>query len=252
MSKITLADISTRAPKKADKSEIEKETEKYCDLVGDLQHTLYAEKKQSLLVILQGMDASGKDGTTQKVFSDCTPGAVHVYSFKKPTELELSHDFLWRVHQQVPQKGYIQVFNRSHYEDILIQRVHKWIDDKQVKRRMAAINAFEQLLLHDNRTQILKFYLHISPERQLGKLQERIDDPKQNWKHNQGDWNEREYWDDYMKAYEYAINESEIPWHVIPADQRWYRNYAVARVVAEKLAAMDPQLPRLHKEEQRT
>lgn len=242
---IQLSQIKTEAPKTLEKSHIIKRTEELAKIISDLQHILYAQQKHSLLVILQGMDASGKDGTTQEVFGKCTPGAVRVFGFKKPTEEEMSHDFLWRVHKHAPEKGYIQVFNRSHYEDILIQRVHGWIDMEKVEKRMAAINAFEELLSFDNNTTVLKFYLHISEAKQLEKLQERIDDPLKNWKHNDGDWKERPYWAKYMEAYEYAINQSQIPWHIIPADKKWYRNYLVAEAVAKALLDMNLELPSL-------
>ncbi len=242
---IQLSLIKTEAPNTLEKSHIIKRTEELAKIISDLQHILYAQQKHSLLVILQGMDASGKDGTTQEVFGKCTPGAVKVYGFKKPTEEEMSHDFLWRVHKHAPEKGYIQVFNRSHYEDILIQRVHGWIDMERVEKRMAAINAFEELLTFDNNTTVLKFYLHISEARQLEKLQERIDDPLKNWKHNDGDWKERPYWKQYMEAYEYAINQSSIPWQIIPADKKWYRNYLVAEAVAKALLDMKLELPSL-------
>lgn len=247
---IQLSQISSEAPHTLKKTQIVERTEELAKIIGDLQHILYAEKKHSLLVILQGMDASGKDGTTQEVFGKCTPGAVKVYGFKKPTEEELGHDFLWRVHKHAPEKGYIQVYNRSHYEDILIQRVHGWINMERVEKRMAAINAYEELLSFDNNTTILKFYLHISEARQLEKLQERIDDPQKNWKHNDGDWKERAYWNQYMDAYEYAFKESKIPWQIIPANQRWYRNYLVAEAVAKALLDMNLKLPSLPSKEE--
>jgi polyphosphate kinase 2 (PPK2 family) len=169
------------------------------------------------------------------VFSDCTIAGLDLVSFKKPTEEEFAHDFLWRVHRWVPQKGMLTIFNRSHYEDILIQRVHGWIDMERVQKRMNAINAFEDLLQFDNNTKIFKFYMHISKEEQLVQLQERIDDPEKRWKHNDGDWKEREHWDQYMEAYEYAINNSTTPWHICPVDQRWYRNYFIAKTLADNL-----------------
>lgn len=249
---IKLSKISTKAPEDLKKKKIEAATEEIAKKIGDLQHILYAEKKHSLLVILQGMDASGKDGTTRAVFQGCSPGAVWVEAFKKPTEDEFAHDFLWRVHKVVPPKGIIQVFNRSHYEDILIQRVHGWIDEDKVKKRMKAINAFEELLEFDNNTTVLKFYMHISKERQQEKLQERIDEAEKNWKHNDGDWQEAKLWNEYMKAYEYAINHSDIPWYIVPSDSRWYRNYFVAQKVLERLEALHLKLPTLPKKEEET
>jgi PPK2 family polyphosphate:nucleotide phosphotransferase len=238
-----LSEISTLPPPELNKKWAEKETAAMVHAIGEWQHKLYAEGKQSVLVILQGMDASGKDGTIKTVFADCNPTGIDVYSFKKPTELEMAHDFLWRVHQRAPEKGNIMVFNRSHYEDILIQRVHNWINDTRAEKRMHAINAFEQLIQFDANTTIIKCYMHISRERQQEKLQERLDDTTKNWKHNAGDWDENDHWDTYMKYYEYAINKSEVPWEIIPCDKRWYRNYCVAKVVLARLEKMNPALP---------
>jgi PPK2 family polyphosphate:nucleotide phosphotransferase len=219
---IKLSEISSLPPDELKKKKIVIKTHELAIKIGHLQHKLYAEGSQSLLVILQGMDASGKDGTVKTVFSDCNPTGIDTYAFKKPTEEEFAHDFLWRVHQRSPRKGNIMIFNRSHYEDILIQRVHKWIDEERVEKRMSAINAYEELMQFDNKTKVLKFYMHISPERQQEKLQERIDDPTKNWKHKAADWDENDHWDEYMKAYEYAINESVIPWNIVPCDKRWF------------------------------
>jgi len=240
---IKLSDISTKAPEGFTKEDIKRKTDRMARRIGDLQHILYAEKKHSLLVILQGMDASGKDGATRKVFSYCNPTGINAYPFRKPTEEEFAHDFLWRIHKQAPQKGQIKVFIRSHYEDILIQRVHKWIDDTKVKNRMTAINEWEKNLVNDNNTVVLKFYMHLSKEHQQKKLQERIDDPRKQWKHNAEDWKERELWNDYMKCYEYAINESDIPWTIAPVDKRWYRDYFIAEKVLETLESLDLKLP---------
>ncbi len=242
---VLLSKISTRAPKGLDKEEIKKKTEKMTKEIAVLQHALYAEKKQSLLVVFQGMDASGKDGATKHVFKHCGTIGIDAFGFKKPTDEEFAHDFLWRVHKLAPAKGYIQIFNRSHYEDILIQRVHHWIDAKRVKNRMNAINAFEQLLEFDNNTKVIKFYMHISKEKQREKLQERIDDPTKNWKHNNSDWEQTTFWAQYRKAYEYAINESAIPWHIAPVDQKWYRDYSIAKVILDTLKKMNPILPLL-------
>jgi PPK2 family polyphosphate:nucleotide phosphotransferase len=192
------------------------------------------------------MDGSGKDGITRAIFQGCSPAGVQVCSFKKPTEEEMGHDFLWRVHKQVPERGYIKVFNRSHYEDILIQYVRGWIDDDRREKRMSSINAFEELLTNDNRTTVLKYYLHISPEAQLEKLQERIDNPKKHWKHNDGDWEERKMWKQYRTAYEYAINNSAIGWHIIPCDKEWYRDYIAAKILCDALESLHMQLPLLN------
>ncbi|MDX1410067.1 MAG: polyphosphate kinase, partial [Saprospiraceae bacterium] len=215
--------------------------------IGDLQHRLYAEKKHSLLVILQGMDASGKDGATRHLFQDCSPIGINAYGFKKPTEEEFAHDFLWRIHKQVPRKGMITIFNRSHYEDILIQKVHGWIDDKRREQRMRAINCFEQNLIDDNGTTILKFYMHLSRDRQKEKLQERIDNPRKQWKHNPDDWKEAELWDQYMECYEYAINNSTVPWIIAPVDQRWYRDHFIGTRVLEAMESLNIKLPTIKK-----
>lgn len=242
---INLAEISTRAPKSMEKDNIKEETKDLLDRIGDLQNMLYAERKHSLLIVLQGMDSSGKDSTTRTLFSKCSPAGVQVSAFKKPTEEEFAHDFLWRVHKVMPEKGMVKVFNRSHYEDILIQWVHGWIDDKKRDRRMASINMFEELLQEDANTTVVKFYMHISEDEQLKQLTERIEDPKKYWKHSDGDWKERELWDKYREAYEYAINKSSIPWTVLPCDQNWYRDYIAAKTVCEALENMKMTLPPL-------
>ena len=245
---IKLDKIPTTPPKGVTKKSLKKETEEIAERIGELQQLMFAERKHSLLVVFQGMDSSGKDGATRETFKYCSPGGVHAVGFKKPTDLEFAHDFLWRVHQQVPQKGMIKVFNRSHYEDVLVQRVHGWITEKRVKKRMAAINAFEDLLQFDNNTTVLKFYLHISPERQLEKLTERMNVKRKFWKHNDGDWEQREHWDKYRKCYEYVLNNSTIPWTVVPVDERWYRNYFVAKKVLETLEGMKMKFPPLKTE----
>jgi PPK2 family polyphosphate:nucleotide phosphotransferase len=241
---IKLSDYSTDAPKGVDEQKIRDKTKELAKEIAALQYDLYKESKQALLVIFQGMDASGKDGSTRNVFRYCGPTGISAHSFKKPTDLEFSHDFLWRVNKITPAKGEITIFNRSHYEDILIQRVHGWIDNKRAKARIDAINAWETLLTKDNNTRILKFYMHISPERQLEKLQERIDDPTKNWKHKAQDWEERKLWDKYMKYYQEAINKCDaVPWIIAPVDQRWYRNYFVAEKVLKTLKAMKIKVP---------
>ncbi|MEZ4950016.1 MAG: polyphosphate kinase [Saprospiraceae bacterium] len=242
---IKLSEIPTRSPESLSKKEGKKVTKKFAKRLGELQHKMYAEGKYSLLIILQGMDGSGKDGAVRNIFRYCSPTGIKVHGFKKPTEEEFSHDFLWRIHKQVPEQGMIQIFNRSHYEDILIQRVHNWIDEETVHRRMAAINSFEQLLEFDNKTIVFKFYMHLSKEQQVLELQERIDDPTKQWKHNPGDWEEAKLWDEYMRCYEYAINESVIPWHIVPVDQRWYRDYIISQILVNRLEELNMQLPGL-------
>ncbi len=248
MSIIKLNEISTTPPDHLDEDTIKDLTKKIGRDISDLQELLYANSKHGMLIVFQGMDTSGKDGTTEKVFRYCTPNGVHAFSFKKPTDLEFAHDFLWRVHKVTPPKGKIHVFNRSHYEDILIQRVHNWIDDETRTLRMNAINAFENLLTFDANTIVLKFYLHISKEKQKEKLEERMQVERKFWKYNPRDWEERKHWDNYMEAYEYAINHSTIPWTIVPADRRWYRNYVVAEKVKQTLLDLEMKYPPLKTE----
>jgi len=245
---IKLSELSTRAPEDLLKKEVEKGTNDLYKRIGELHEMMMAGKKHSLLVVFQGMDASGKDGLTKRIFRYCSAVGVNAKGFKKPTDEEFAHDFLWRIHKHAPAKGTVQVFNRSHYEDILIQRVHGWIDEERVNVRINAINAFEDLLQKDNGTTVLKFYLHLSPERQLEKLQERLDLPRKNYKHNDGDWKERQLWDKYMECYEDAINRcNAAPWYIVPADQRWYRNFYVAQTVLKTLEDMNLEYPLLDK-----
>lgn len=242
---INISKIATRAPKDLDKDTAKARTKEYTERIGELQNRLYAEGKQSLLIVLQGMDGSGKDGTTRGLFRYCSPAGVQVCTFKKPTEEEFAHDFLWRVHKQMPEKGYVKVFNRSHYEDVLIQWVHGWIDDKRREKRMKAINAFEDLLISDAKTTVLKLFLHISEEKQKEKLQERIDEPHKYWKHSDGDWEERKLWAKYQDAYNYVLNNSAVAWEIIPCDNEWYRDYLSAKIVCETLEKMNPEYPPL-------
>jgi PPK2 family polyphosphate:nucleotide phosphotransferase len=242
---IRLSEIATTPPENADKKELRKETQKFVDRLGELQEILFAQQKYSVLVVFQGMDASGKDGAVRNVFKECHPSGVDVYSFKKPTEEEFAHDFLWRVHKRAPRKGMIQIFNRSHYEDVLIQRVHKWIDGETVDKRLQAINAFEELLSFDGNTIILKFYLHLSFEQQAIELQQRIDEKEKHWKHNANDWKEREHWKEYMRCYEDVFRRSSIPWHIVPVDARWYRDYVVSKTIVEALEKLNLEFPEL-------
>lgn len=248
MGNIKLKDISTRAPKDWDKEQTKATTTGIIESLNELQNLLYAESKHAVLVILQGMDASGKDGVIRKVFGALNPQGVRVHSFKVPTEEELSHDFLWRVHGVCPPKGTIQIFNRSHYEDVLITRVHKWIDEKTVKKRIKAINDFEQLLQEHNNTTILKFYLHISPEEQEQRLQERIHNPAKQWKYNEKDFEEAKLWDDYRAAYEDCFEQcNDVPWTIVPADQNWYKEYLIAHTLQKALEKLNMQYPGLKK-----
>ncbi len=245
MAKIILSKISTKPPKQFEKKETIKKTEELAEKIGLMCEMMWAEKKNSLLVVLQGMDGSGKDGVAKSVFMNCPALCIDAHPFRKPTEEEFAHDFLWRVHKNVPSKGQIKLFIRSHYEDILIQRVHQWIDDQKAAARLEAINHFEKLLQEDNDTTILKFYLHLSHERQLEKLEERKTDPEKQWKYNPADIEESKLWDKYMRYYEAAINGSDLKWHIVPSDMRWYRNYFVAKIVHETLENLKPAYPLL-------
>ncbi len=245
MAKIILSKIATKPPKQFEKKETIKKTEELAEKIGLMSEMILAEKKNSLLVVLQGMDASGKDGVAKSVFMNCPALCIDAHAFKKPTEEEFAHDFLWRVHKYVPAKGQVKLFIRSHYEDILIQRVHQWIDDQRAAARLDAINHFEKIIQEDNDTTILKFYLHISHERQLEKLEERKTDPTKQWKFNAADFEESKLWDKYMRYYEAAINGSDIKWHIVPSDTRWYRNYFVANIVHETLKNLKPAYPLL-------
>lgn len=250
MKKIILNKIETTAPKKFNKEQIKKEVLKLKLRLEELQNVLYAESKHAILIVLQGMDASGKDGAIKNVFESVNPLGCSVFPFKRPTELEMSHDFLWRIHQVVPKKGMIHIFNRSHYEDVLIQKVHKWVDEKTIKNRYEHINNFEKLL-RDTGTIVLKFYLHISKEKQLERLQERLSDKTKRWKHNAGDLKEREFWNDYMKAYESAFEHCSVAaeWNIIPADQNWIKEYLIAKKVVETLENLNMKYPGLKKEQ---
>ena len=218
----------------------EAKTIKLLERIAKEQEKLFASASKALLIVIQAMDGAGKDSTISHVMQSCSPQGVRVTYFKAPTALELSHDYLWRVHQVCPPKGVVGLFNRSHYEDVLITRVHGWIDGKTAKRRYQHIRDFEAMLA-DNGTTILKFYLNISKEEQRIQLQERVDDPTKRWKFNPGDLEERKRWDDYMGAYEDAIEATSTdwaPWYVIPSNRRWYRNLVISNVVAETMTGM--------------
>jgi len=212
----------------------------------DLQRRLYAQDRLGLLVVLQAMDTGGKDGVIRKVFSGVNPQGVRVARFERPTPLELAHDYLWRVHAQAPRKGEIVIFNRSHYEDVLVVRVDELVPKKVWKRRYQHIRDFERLLA-DEGAVIVKFCLHIDREEQARRLQSRLDDPDKNWKFDAHDLEQRERWDDYMLAFRDAIAETHrphAPWYVIPANRKWFRDYAVMRVLVDTLRGIDPQYPK--------
>ena len=236
--------ISTNTGK-TDRRKGKKELKKLRHKLADLQHRLYAEGRRKLLVVFQAMDAGGKDGTTRRVFDGVNPQGVQVTSFKNPTSEELRHDFLWRIHRAVPAAGMIGVFNRSHYEDVLVARVDKLVPETVWKARYEHINHFERLLT-DSGTRILKFYFHVSREEQLGRLRSRLEDPRKLWKYSADDFTKRRLWPAYMKAYREVFQRCTTewaPWHVIPADQKWYRNLLVAELIVDALTEMDPQFP---------
>lgn len=213
--------------------------------LAELQELIFAGREQKVLILLQGMDASGKDGTIRHVMGGFNPQGVHVVSFGQPSKVELDHDYLWRVHQQVPGKGEVVVFNRSHYEDVLVVRVHDLVPESDWKKRYAQINDFERMLTETG-TLLLKFFLHISKEEQRKRLQERIDDPTKRWKFQHGDLEERKLWSDYERAYEDALTKcstSYAPWYVVPANQKWYRNYVVSSIVVDALKRLKMKYP---------
>ena len=248
MPKVRLDDIDTRAPKDMDKTEIKEKTLQITKELNELQNLLYAEQKHAVLVVIQGMDASGKDGVIRNVFGQLNPQGVLVKSFKAPSAEELSHDFLWRIHSHAPAKGMIQIFNRSHYEDILVTRVHKWCDDEMAKKRMKAINNFEKLLVEQNNTVVLKFYLHISPDEQQKRLQERINDPTKQWKYNENDFAEAKLWKQYMNMYEDCFdNCNDVPWTIVPADQNWYKEHIIAKQLRDALKDLKMKYPGIKK-----
>lgn len=247
MANTSFLKISTRAPKNFNKDKIKEKTAKILVELDELQNLLFAESKHSVLVVIQGMDASGKDGAIRDVFGQLNPQGVLVKSFKAPTAEELAHDFLWRIHQNTPSKGMIQIFNRSHYEDILITRVHKWCDDKTAKQRIKAINDFEELLVNNN-THILKFYLHISKEEQHERLTERLDIPQKQWKYNEKDFEEAKLWKEYMNAYEDCFkNCNKIPWIITPSDQNWYKEYIISSNLYNLLKGLKMRYPGIKK-----
>ncbi len=213
--------------------------------LGELQARLYAEGRQALLIVLQGMDTAGKDGTIRHVFRAVNPQGVRVTSFKKPTALELAHDYLWRIHRHAPARGEIGIFNRSHYEDVLVVRVHELVPREVWARRYDHINAFEQRL-SDEGTRIVKFFLHLSKEEQKERLEARLANPEKHWKFNPADVAERKLWDAYTEAYRVMLERTSTaaaPWYAVPADRKWQRNLIVARVLVETLEAMDPRFP---------
>ncbi len=242
---VKLEKLPTRSRQKYKRSEARDLLRKHRATMSGMQEVLYAGEQKALLIVLQGMDTAGKDGTIRHIFSGINPQGCQVASFKVPTSLELRHDFLWRVHSKVPPRGMIGLFNRSHYEDVLSPRVHKQISKKTAERHIAEINDFESMLWHNDVT-ILKFFLHISKEEQGRRLQARLDDPDKYWKLSEGDFHERTFWEDYQEAYSDVISATShkhAPWFIIPADQKWYRNLAISGILAEAMSGMKLSYP---------
>lgn len=227
------------------KSDAEAETRENAKKIGELVYRLYAEKQQSVLVVLQGIDTAGKDGATRAILDEVNPLGICLAAFKRPTEEELGHDFLWRIHKQVPGKGEMCIFNRSHYEDVIVVRVHDLVPKKVWKERFEQINSFEKFLALSG-TKVLKFFLHISKEEQKARLKARLVDPTKRWKFSVGDLEERKFWDQYIDAFDDALtkcNTDHAPWHIVPADHKWYRNLIISREVRKALEELNPQFP---------
>ena len=233
-------DTNDKSERTGDKAQDAVVLEKLATEINALQDILYAQGKHKILLVIQGMDASGKDGTVKHVFSECDPLGIRLASFKGPTPEELAHDYLWRAHQVVPKKGEITIFNRSHYEDVLIVKVHDWIDEAECKRRYAQINDFERMLTETG-TVIIKCYLHISKAEQKERMLERLNDPTKTWKFNPNDLKERELWDKYMQAYENvmkATSTDDAPWYVVPADSKTNRNLLISKILLNTLKSL--------------
>jgi PPK2 family polyphosphate:nucleotide phosphotransferase len=236
--KIKLSSISESPPKGLTEEKARGEFDKLGQELFDLQDLLWGARKNSVLVILQGRDSAGKDGAIKHVVGCLNPRGVHVRSFGVPTQEEIEHDFLWRIHRHAPRKGEFAIFNRSHYEDVLVVRVHDLVPKSLWKERYGHIRDFEELLA-EHGTIVLKFFLHISRGEQKKRLLKREEDPRTAWKLNSGDWEERELWDNYTEAYEEALSRTATklaPWHIVPADSKWYRNLVIARTIAQALA----------------
>ena len=227
------------------RSDVKKRLKELNAKLSVLQSTIYAEEKHKVLVVLQAMDAGGKDGTIKKIFTGINPAGVRVESFKKPSTVELAHDYLWRVHSKVPKKGEITVFNRSHYEDVLVVRVMDLVDESVWKRRYQQIVDFERLL-HDEGTTVIKIFLHISRDEQRKRLQDRLDVPEKNWKFKARDLEHREMWDKYMQAFQDAVSQTTTefsPWFVVPANKKWYRDLVISEIMVQTLENLNPKYP---------
>jgi PPK2 family polyphosphate:nucleotide phosphotransferase len=241
---INLKKISTKPERAFSRRFAEKETARFKEELFSLQNLLFAGQKYSLLIIMQGMDASGKDGTIRHVFTSMNPMGVNIKAFKNPNEEEKNHDFLWRVHPHAPAKGMISVFNRSQYEDILVPTVHRTLEKKLIEGRYEQINDFEKMLVASD-TIILKFFLHISKEEQKKRIKERQQIPHKKWKYDKSDSLESKYWDEYTSVYENIIKRCshDLPWIIVPADNKWYRNYVIAREVRNTLVKLKMKYP---------
>ncbi len=248
MKKIKLENINTKAPAKTDKAVCKLEFDKLQKRFFDIQHLLYASDTYSLLIVFQGIDTSGKDSTIRHVFSCVNPLGVHATSFKVPNDEELEHDYMWRIFQKLPEKGRIQIFNRSYYEDILVPTIQKTLPSQLIEKRYDFINAFEHHLL-DNNTLILKFFLHISEDEQKKRIQERLQDPEKRWKYSNEDMQSSKKWNDYTQVYEQILNRcsSGIPWVIVPADNKWYRNYIVLSTIVNHLKKLNLNFPTKNK-----
>lgn len=245
-SKIKLKDIDPDNTHGAAKGSAQKRLDKNTERLSVLQYLLYAESKRSLLVVLQGIDAGGKDGTIKHVMTGMNPQGVTVTAFKVPEGAEKRHDYLWRVHNAVPEYGKIGIFNRSHYEDVLVARVHELVPKPVWSKRYDQINEFEAML-SENHVRIVKFLLYISKDEQAKRFRDRLDDKSKNWKFSAADIKERQYWDQYIEAYEDMLRKcstSEAPWYVIPANHKWFRNLAVSEIMVHTLESMDLKLPK--------
>jgi len=245
--RVRLAEINTDETAGLDKDQSLAEFEGLLERLADLQELMYAQGRHAMLVVLQAMDAAGKDSTIRSVFGPINPQGCHVFSFKAPTEHEREHDFLWRIHAHTPPLGHLYIFNRSHYEDVLIVRVRSLVEKARWKKRYDHINAFEQLL-SDEGVIVVKFFLHASKEYQKEQFEERLAEPHKQWKFSPGDLEERKLWDDYQEAYEDALQKcstAHAPWYIVPAEKKWFRNLLIARVLVETLTSLNMRYPKI-------
>jgi PPK2 family polyphosphate:nucleotide phosphotransferase len=223
------------------------EIQKYVEKMAQLQYLMYAERKHSLLIVLQGLDAAGKDGVVRHVLTGMNPAGCVAVGFKQPTPEELAHDFLWRVHPHVPAKGSVAIFNRSYYEDVLVVRVHELVPENVWSKRYNEINDFEALIAKQNNTTILKFFLHISKQEQLARFAKRLDDPERQWKISDSDYKERDYWGKYTEAFEDVLNKTSTeraPWFIIPSNHKWFRDLAISQIIVRQMEDMNMQFPK--------